>query len=424
MPFRPRLILRIAAAATLFAGALPAFLQESDKTDALKTADEIEAKVAKLRSLNSLAPIRKGIKTREEIAGFLQRRVREEYADEDLLREGLVLQKLGLVPPAIEYKAFMLKLLTEQVGGYYDPEEKTFFIAGWLAPELQKGIMAHELVHALQDQHFDLGKLMKEGRSLNNDDRQLARQAIYEGDAMAVMMDYLLEPAGRDFTSLPDLVFVMRAQMSSMDAQFEVFRQAPAVLKEMLLFPYGYGAAFLQKVRAGKPWSTVDKIYADLPVSTEQVLHPEKYTGERDLPETVEAVDPAPRLGESWKTSYRNVLGEFALFLLLKDRLPEERSRRAAMGWDGDSVLLLEGPNGAAFLTGESVWDSPDDAEEFYAALRDLMRSRYGEGKDRTPPAQGFSVSKDGESWSVERTASRVKYVFGLPAGLAAKLGL
>ncbi len=397
-------------------------IQESTSADLLKTAAEMIQRVSQLRGLQPKASIPMGVKSRDEISKFLLERVKSDLDEEELQNEGKVLQKLGLIPTDLNYKDFTLKLLTEQVGGYYDPDKKTFFIAGWLPAEQQKPVMVHELTHALQDQYFDLNKVLKDDRKLHNDDRILAQQAIFEGDGMAVMLDYLLEPAGRDFASLPDLVFVMQ-QYSNMSAEFPVFKTAPLYLKETLLFPYGFGAAFLQKVWAKNPsWEAVNKIYSDLPVSSEQIMHPEKYLATpRDDPKPVELEDPAARLGTGWKISYRNVLGELGIDLLLRLQLPEEQSKRAAAGWGGDQVLLLENESGNYAVLMATVWDSTDDADEFYQAMSDWLQRRYSKARKSVPAANGFSLIQDGEYNSIQRDGLKIQCVIGLPESDAPK---
>jgi hypothetical protein len=377
--------------------------------------------VARLRGLEPKAPVAKGVKSRDEIASYLSDHVREQYGEAKLDAEGRTLQILGLIPPMESYREFVLKLLTEQVGGYYDPERRTFFIAGWLPLEQQKPVMAHELTHALQDQHFEIGRILKEDLKLQNDDRALAHQALFEGDAMAVMLDYLLEPAGRNFAQLPDLVTVMRSQLSQMDSQFPVFKQAPMYLRETLLFPYGYGAAFLQQIRLKQPWSAVDKVYADLPASTEQIMHPEKYLGSRDEPQPLPAEDPSARLGEAWKANYANVLGEFSLYLLLRLHLPDERAKQATSGWDGDRLMLTEdGTSSAVFFS--SVWDSPEEAAEYQAALRDWLKLRIPESRTLEESEEILALSKGGQYYSVSTVDGTIRLVMGLPEVLAGKI--
>ncbi len=401
----------------------PALLQDRGYPELLKTADEMIQVVARLRGLEPQAPILKGVKTREEISEFLNERIREEYNQGELQREGKMLQKLGLIPPTIDYMEFTLRLLTEQVGGFYDPDQKTLFIASWLPVEEQKPVMVHELTHALQDQHFDIDKILKEDRKLHNDDQVLAHQALFEGDGMAVMLDFLLEPVQRSFGQLPDLAFVMRTQMSTMQSQFAVFKEAPLYLQENLLFPYGYGASFLQKAWAKEPsWKSVNKIYAELPASTEQILHPEKYLTDRDNPKPVQTENPAAKLAGNWEISYQNVLGEFSLGLLLSLHLSEEHARRSAAGWGGDRVLLLENESGEDAVFVSTVWDASEDAGEFFQAMEEWFQKRFPDALKADESPNGFSIVQDGEFHAIRHEGADVRFIIGLPEAAGRKL--
>lgn len=397
-------------------------LQKTAAADLLKAAEEMTEQVTQLRSLQPKGPIQKGVNSRDEISKFLDAHVRENYDDAQIESEGILLRKLGMIPDSLDYKAFTLKLLTEQVGGYYDPDKKTFFMADWLPVEQQKPVMAHELTHALQDQYFDIGRMQKEDLKLHNDDRVLAHQAVFEGDAMAVMLDYLLAPGGKTFSQLPNLVMVMRSQFSNMDAQYAVFREAPLFLKEELLFPYGYGAAFLQKIRADQPWEAVNRIYSDLPASTEQIIHPEKYLTSRDDPQSVRVQDPTPQLGPSWKNAYTNVMGEFALYLMLKPQIPEEKARQAAAGWGGDQIRLVTNADGAAAVFFSSAWDNPEDAGEFYQAMQEWFKIRFPHAKHASDSPSEFSLIEGGEYHALRRSENRVNFVVGFPESQSAKL--
>ncbi len=408
----------------LLGGSARAVFQEAAQSEKLLAlADELMPVISRLRGLAPKAAIQKGIKSREEISRFLIEQVSANYEKDDLKSEGVLLQKLGLIPPEMEYVGFMLKLLTEQIGGYYDAEKKAFFIAGWLSPDEQKPAMVHELTHALQDQYFDLAALAKRDRKLHNGDLALAHQAIAEGDATAVMLDYLLEPAGRNYLQLPDLVFIMRSQLSLMNNQFEVLKSAPDFIKETLVFPYSYGTAFMQKARAhSEPWSVVDKMYADLPSSTEQIIHPEKYLVQHDNPKPVTIEDPVTRLGQSWKVTYRNVMGEFALYLLLKLNLSEESAKSAAEGWGGDQIILVEengGSKSAVFF--ESTWDDQSSADRFYGALTAWLQKKYPQGRKIGESESGFGLVSGGEYRSIRRSGTNVRLIVGLPESYAEK---
>ncbi|HTY64159.1 MAG TPA: hypothetical protein VMG30_18055 [Acidobacteriota bacterium] len=407
----------------ILGGLALAFAQEASVADLLKTGDEMLQTAAKLRGLEPKGPIQKGVKDKAEISRFLNDRVQEEYAPNEIAKEGKILKKLGLIPPTMDYRAFVIKLLTEQVGGYYDPEKKTFFIASWLPAEEQKPVMIHELTHALQDQYFDVAKIMKDDRSLQNDDRTLAHQAVMEGDGMVTMLQYLLEPIKRHFSQVPDLASVMQASMVSAQLQLPVFKEAPAYLKETLIFPYGYGASFLQYVwRKNPSWESVNKIYSDMPASTEQIMHPEKYYGERDMPKPVSAEEFAAKLGPGWKITDKNVLGEFSLGLLLSLHLTEEWSKRAASGWGGDQVLLLENDQGKDAVLLATVWDSQEMAERFSAAMDEWFRQGFPKAQRLNASPAGFALIQDGEFYSIHRDGAAIRLIFGLPEADGRKL--
>jgi len=417
-----RWILRLLYFAIMGGGALT-MAQETDTSELLKAADEMVQVTAHIRSLEPKAPIARGVKTRAEISEYLHQQVQENYSQGELQFEGKMLSTLGLIPASLDYKDFILKLFTEQVGGYYDPEKRTFFIASWLPVAEQKPIMAHELAHALQDQYFDVHKILKDDRRFRNDDRTMAHQALMEGDAMVTMLNYLLEPIKRNFAQLPDLAFIMRTQMSAMQSQSKVFSSAPAYIQESVLFPYGYGAAFLQKIWAQNPsWDSVNKIYSDLPSSTEQIMHPEKYYGTRDEPKPVNGEAVAAKMGEDWRISSKNVLGEFTLNLLLTLHLTEERSRRSAAGWGGDQVLLLENKAGKNAVLVETAWDDLAEADEFFSAMQAWFQARFPTGKKSDESATGFSLIQDKEAHALRREGTTVRFVIGMTESEAPKL--
>jgi hypothetical protein len=410
---RIRWILRLATFLGLSAGIL-AFARATDDSQLLKTADEMVKTAARLRGLEPKSPILKGVKTRPEIAKYLNEKVQEEYKDGELQYAGETLKKLGLIPPSMDYRDFLIKLLTEQVGGFYDTDTRTYYIASWLPVEEQKPVMIHELTHALQDQYFNIKKIFDEDRKTHNDDRTLAHQALVEGDAVLVMMQSIIEPFKRHFSQLPDLGFVTRTL--AMESQSAVYNSAPVYIQETLLFPYAYGSSFLQQIWKQSPsWDSINKIYSDLPASSEQIMHPAKYYGIRDNPIPVGAAVYTAKLGKDWKVVYKNVLGEFSLGLLLSLELTEENARRAATGWGGDQVLLLQNKQGKNAVLVSTIWDTSDDADKFYAAMDEWFRKRFPEAPRSEETAAGFSIVRDGEFHSLQHEATGVRFVIGMP---------
>jgi hypothetical protein len=401
---------------------IPAFMQDTG-ADLLKMADDMMQSATRLRGLAFMTPVAKGVKSQAEMGKYFRERIDEEYGDSELAQEGTMLRKLGLIPDSLDYKEFALKLLTEQVGGFYDPTKKSLFIASWLSADEQKPVMVHELVHALQDQHFNIEKIVKEDRSLHNDDKALAHQSIFEGDGTVVMFNYLLEPLKRDFSQIPDIALVMHTMMFSSLSESPVFQSAPVFLQDTLVFPYGYGASFIQKAWAKNPsWQAINKIYSDLPASTEQIMHPEKYYGERDEPKDADAASIAKKLGPDWKITYKNVLGELELGIWLKLQLTEDRALRAAAGWGGDQVLLLVNGSGKNAVLMNTVWDSKAEAQEFYIAVQSWFEKKYPKTKMIGQTESGFSIIQNGEISSVRWTEDNVKLIIGFPESERQKL--
>lgn len=329
----------------------------------LGSADEILKIDSKLRELSVLRPVDKGIATREEIEKFVKDSFSEEYTAEETRAAEIVLKRLGLAPRDFRYRDFMVRLLTEQVAGFYDVRRAKFFIAAWLPEELQRPTMAHELTHALQDQHFG-GKRIS-ARVPGNDDATLAHAAVIEGDAIAVMVDYMLQPMAMRFSDLPsfgDLPGLSNLLEGESNA---LLAQAPAYIRDSVLFPYMAGLDFIKAVKGGRGWAAVDRVYADLPVSTEQILHPEKYTTKRDAPSEITFASGEASLPAGWRETYRDVVGEFGWRELFKQALTPEAAAVAAAGWDGDQVVLVENVAGSAVMLILSAWDSDLDAAEF-----------------------------------------------------------
>jgi hypothetical protein len=136
-------------------------------------------------------------------------------------------------------------------------------------------------------------------------------------------------------------------------------RKAPALISESMIFPYFRGMVFCAKLTNKGGWAAIDEVYRDPPLSTEQILHPEKYREKPDYPMSIDLGTLAA--GESWKEVGRNVLGEMQLGILLK----KHGGKLAAAGWDGDRYAVFEGPKGKLGLVWVSTWDTEDDAREF-----------------------------------------------------------
>src|SRR3989475_5824519 len=275
----------------LTSSAQRALQQSAATTSAVRNAALIAAtaevlkETSEIRQLSILRPVQSSAQSRPEIERTLIKNLDEEMTATQAHASEVTLRKLGLAPDDFQYRALMIRLLTEQVAGYYDPKMQQFHLADWIDLNGQKPVMAHELTHALQDQHFDL--LRFEHWPRGDSDAELAAHALIEGDATLTMMLYVTRDPAR-------LIALMKS-LGGLNASSEEIDKAPRALRETLLFPYQEGLTWTQKLYKQGGWALVSKAFSDLPQSTEQILHAEKYFA-REAPVRVSLPDIAPLL--------------------------------------------------------------------------------------------------------------------------------
>ncbi|HQR33258.1 MAG TPA: hypothetical protein PLK30_10995 [Blastocatellia bacterium] len=381
----------------------------------LEATNQLLEEVSKMRELKILSPVKSGAKSRAEIEQEIIRGFEEESTPEEIEATNKALIAYGLVPRNFKYREFMIQLMTEQVAGFYRPKTKELFLADWNDLEQQKPVMAHELQHALQDQHFNL---MRFEKWPNGDgDRETAIHALIEGDATALMYNYQLKPMGGDITKLPSIAgFADQSLAQAERDKQKVFLSAPMALRESLMFSYIYGAAFVQEMLKKRGWAGVSQAFTDLPQSTEQILHFEKYaTGE--MPIKVQLPDISKQLGGSWKKLDADVNGEFGYSVILAEFINKKEARQAAAGWGGDqSVLYENAKTGQLVLTHLSKWDTEKDAAEFFRAYLQRTAKRYPMAKARTNNSENERAfqTPDGEVL-IQLHGQSVLVVEGLP---------
>jgi hypothetical protein len=231
-------------------------------------------------------------------------------------------------------------------------------------------------MHALQDQHFDLRRFERWPKG--DSDAELAAHALVEGEATLVMIQYELEQSGFRLDLNISLTNLMLENDGAEDKQYPIMANAPKVLRENLQFPYIYGAGFAQAVLRKGSWPLLNEAYARLPVSTEQILHPEKFLNP-DNPTEVRLADALAVLGKDWKQADSDVNGEFGYQVVLSEFISKSAAQAAAAGWDGDRYALYENPRtGGLLLAHYTTWDTPGDAQEFLKAYAQRTARRYG----------------------------------------------
>lgn len=413
-------ILGCALVATLSLGARQA--QPRGAREALVATPELLATTSRLRGLKILHPVKSGLKSRAEIEQTVIRNFEESTTPERIEATRKLLLAFALVEKDFRYREFMTSLLTEQVAGFYQPKTKEFFLADWNGLEQARPVIVHELVHALQDQHFDLTRF--ENWPRGDGDREMAIQALIEGDATALMFDYLLKPRGIGIASLPVSIGALAESINADPAKDreKVLSSAPQAIREALLFPYIHGAGFAQAIVKRQGWEGLTSAFRDLPQSTEQIIHPEKYFA-REAPVPVRLHDISQLLGERWQPVEKEINGELGYFLILAQSLARNEARSAAAGWGGDLCALYEEKNsGRLLLVHLSAWDSEEDAGEFFRAYGRVLEKRAGVEACRET-GQGVQRCTQGDrQLRIERRRERVLAVEGWPAERSADL--
>jgi hypothetical protein len=351
--------------------------------------------ILKFASQDTDLPIKHEVKrrltTRDEVVAYLEKNMSEDKDAQRLRRSELVLKKFGLLPPDFDLQGFLLKLLREQVAGYYDAKTKTVNLLDWIEPDAQRPVMAHELTHALQDQSFGLEKWMKRGdvdldekknptpEDLERDEVSEARQAVVEGQAMIVLVDYMLEPTGKSLLTSPELANALKEGMLGGTADSPAFQNAPIFLKEALTFPYRYGLDFeAELLRSGGKQKAYAEAFTNPPQSTRHIMEPKTYlSGEK--------LDPMqlPDFKEDFKNYERfdiGAMGEFDVGVLVDQYAGAEASRAVFPHWRGGYYYAVR-PKGAAAaplsLLYVSRWSDVESAGQFAAIYAKALQKRY-----------------------------------------------
>ncbi len=398
----------------------------------LKAADEVLAAMSKLLDLPVKAPLAKSLRTRDEIRQYLVKEMEEDKTPAQRYADDKTLEAFGLMPKGFPLESFLLELLTEQVAGLYDPKTKEFYIADWIPLNEQQVVMAHELTHALHDQNFNIDAWEKAARP--NDDGELARDSVIEGSALAAMLDYSFREQNTSVRDLPDIAQLIRTQALSEMAKDPEMAKAPMFIRDLLLFPYLAGTKFTQAfLKANSGWSDFRKVFANPPLSTQQILHPEDYlAGFKVDPVTL------PELGAQVPSDYRkledNILGEFGLHEVLKQFIGEDRAANLSPAWNGDRYATFENvKTKATLLVFRLRLDNSEDAARFFGQYSEALEMKYKTRTDlfRRPNFFQFQTSEGGvflrclgnQCLTVEATGrdvfDRINRAIGWPAAPA-----
>ena len=344
--------------------------------------EDIKNGVAAFRGLDFKREVPIEVKSKAEMRRHLEVDLQRHYSEEKLKNMALAYAKLGLLPDGVDLRNLLVEFYDAQVVAFYDPDEKKLVLpeslsAGMALNAVQlvsrrdvlgEMVLAHELTHALQDQHFSIGEKLRPSK---DDDQSLALRALIEGDATLAGFGFVLGEIDDE-----KLATIQHLLQGSMDQARSSLAHLPEAIVESMLFQYYGGLTFVSRLFKERGWAGVNALYAAPPLSSEQLLHPEKFFEALDPPTAIELPDLAASLGPEWSEIENDTLGELMVRVLLRRFLPEDDARRAAAGWDGDRFVAFRRGDEVAFLW-VSVWDSSDDAEEFVDGFSEVLRQKY-----------------------------------------------
>ena len=412
-------------------------LSRKEADELFRSLDEI----FRFASEDSGLPIRRIVKrelsSRDQVAETLNERMKDDEDAKRLERSELVLKKFGFLPRAFDLRTYLISLMREQVAGYYNVKDKTVYLMDWIPAEQQKPVMAHELTHALQDQNFDLKKWLagdvektgekkspspdQDAKDIESDEQQTARQALVEGQGMAVLIDYLLKDSGQTVSTVPSFVEALKQNIS--DGQDSpIYTNAPLYMRESLAFPYRYGLGFVQALlnKGGKELAFAGAL-KNPPQNSRQIMEPAAYLKRENL-EPLELPHMSLLLGKNYERCDVGSVGEFDVMVLLKQFTSEKLAEQLSSEWRGgayyaalkheaeeaqssaekDSTKGKAQKKEAEPATTKSVallylsrWSSPDAAQKFAKAYASMLLSRYRFADAEQIKAKDVNQGKD-----------------------------
>jgi hypothetical protein len=356
--------------------------------------------ILQFASQDTKLPIKHEVKprltTRPEVEKYLNEKMRDDKDAKRMERSEIVLKKFGLLDADFHLQSFLVQLLDEQIAAYYDSKTKTVNLLDWIAPDTQKPVLAHELTHALQDQRVNLDKWQNQTsddlshsfaddkKHVATDEDDTAREAVLEGQAMAVFVDYSLAPAHKSLRSSPELIENLLDNMTD-DGDSPVLSRAPLLLQESLLFPYRDGLKFEAALVADSPAPAA--AYAAVldrpPASSYEIMNPHAYEQQAKVP-LLTMPDIHPVIDGEYSPYDIGVMGELDVRILAELFGGTQTAAQLTPAWDGGIYYAAQKKNAASKDSTSSVallylsqWKSADAAQAFVKMYADELGKKY-----------------------------------------------
>jgi len=379
----------------------------------LPDLSEIKRELTELRGLPFLKDVPAEKQSLEDFDTFLQAELEKTFPPGKEADMQAALLRLGMLLQPIDIGDEFKNALLSQAGAYYDPASgKFFYLMSNVSGDMLKMIASHELVHAIQDQHFHLGPLMEKLdrtfiEGVRQDDQILAVRYLVEGEATYVQTLWqmisargLRDPQSKSYKQAVrtahtlvriqgglDTAFLVQANKLAVafmgDAGDEIAKainsmdKIPPYILHPLVSAYTGGALLVMELKESGGWNAVADAYSDLPVSSEQVMHPEKFAGHRDNPTLLTLPEMGYLKEAGWRAIDSAVHGEFYLNLLLRNfGCQAGAAVVATAGWDGDLYRAYRHEDGRVMFVLATTWDTEKDAAEFLKAYQSILPTK------------------------------------------------
>jgi len=347
--------------------------QKASNDPAFRQINSIVKSLSEISSLSEEHPVPYGRMSKRQLRQFLTKRIKKTLKPEEIHADELALKMFGLVPQEFDLKKSTIDLLTEQAAAFYDYEQKKLFLLAGSPFESETTTLAHELSHALADQHFDLEHFMEDTPS--NDDENLAHTAVVEGQASWLMIAYELKQAGKPPTPTTEMLKSVGDSSEGAMADYPVLKASPLYIQRSLLFPYSEGTLFFDAVYRKLGNAAFSAVFTDAPVDSAQIIHPDRYfshikPAKPDLPK----LSLMNATGEITSGS----LGEFDHEILLTQYVGAADAARLAPHLRGGQFKILStGKEHKPVLQYMSQWDSEHAAGDFFSAYERILKAKW-----------------------------------------------
>lgn len=400
-----------------------------------KLSDDLAGLITARTEMSFGGAVSRAIRTPQQLEEELTKQAaaaREAATAGFLSNRTVSLRFLGLVPPDFDYEAQVTQLPVAMSRAWFDRSQVSLWLlldrhnaaptsnepdwgVEWFLSAVGSGEEEYDVLHELG--HYAASQLVdwdaEKTAAARNDDAALAFETLWEGTADLLALEVIFEKAGLDASRVGN---ARSAVAHVPHRKALVALGTPAPYRSRVFFARDHGVEFLSQARRMKGWKVVRKALYDPPASTEQVLHPEKYFCEKDMPITVKLPSPVMGIG-SWDSVDENTLGEFGTLLVLSQGNEAETAAKAAAGWGGDRWQLYRSNQGAVGLAWLSAWDTEDDAKQFVGAAAKWLEKRHG-GAGLAPTNEMLAGSDHGVGFFIERKADKVLVCDGFPPDL------